>query len=360
MSTFAQIVKKSNNALKESKNNVNVIAINEAPVINESNFPMLDSKVARKQDSIVVTKQDSIVTKQDSIVVTKQDSIVTEHHESVTSQQLDFDTTEPRKLKLNEAQYKKKVEKKASKKAEKEALEKEITDKIEEEKKLASEYAQKAYDEEYTIAWIEESKPENAIKRAQKAYDKSFNAKLDSIRKPKGKIVSVPVITDVTDAYLLEDTEIDEELPPIEEKHFTGKKIIEVLHLNEEIDNEGFQVVKKKNSNFKQNQFAMKLESNKNEYVNSILSEQLLQSIESNFKNNQSMVITLKTTDDTLETGDDYTITKSGFLKNKLFSKFLSRVIFKKLNKLKLYVDIQKINDDSYNLRLTDKISKDI
>ena len=345
MSSYAQMVKKSNNTLSNCNN---VIFNNEVSVINDSNFPMLGS--TQKVESNITQKSESNIRQ-------KSESNIRQKSEFNSDQILTSNTTQPKKLKMSEAQYKKKQEKKASKKAEKEALEKEVSDKLEEEEKAASNYAQKAYDEEYTVAWIEESKPENAIKRAQQAYEKAYTAKLDSIRKPKCKIELVPV---VTDEYLLEDSESDEELPPIEQKHFTEKKIIEILHLNEEHHNDGFQLVKKKNSTFKQNQFAKKLESNKNDYVNSILSEQLLQTIESNFKKNQSMVITLKTTEDTLETGDDYKITKSGFLKNKLFSKFLSRVIFKKLNKLRVYVDIQKINDDSYNLTLTDKVSSTV
>jgi len=315
MSSFAEILMKNN---KASKNvNINMLNSKVASIPETNNSQKLESTISQKSESTISQKSESTISS-------------------------------PKKSRISDAQYKKKLEKKASKKAEKEALDKELSEKFEEEERVASSYAQKAYDEEYTVAWIEESKPENAIKRAQKAYNKAYSAKLDSIRKPKDKIELVPV---VNEDYLLEDSESDEELPPIEQKPFTEKKIIEILNLND-----GFKLVKKRD--FRQNQFAKKLESNKNEYINSILTENLLQSIEENFKNNQSMVINLKITDDTLESGDDYTITKSGFLKNKLFSKFLSRVIFKKLNKLSLYVDIKKIDDTYYNIILTDKLNK--
>lgn len=361
--SFAQMVKKNlNTAPKVNVRNVKV-SVNEvkevAPQKSEDNFP-----------SLTPTKTESTTTEIPLVL---------------------SDKTETKKFKMSDTTYQKKLEKKASKKAEKEANKETIVQKQRELEQKATTYAQKAYDDEYTIAFIEESRKAKAIERAQKAYEKAYTLEFDALRaaqkaydvafsstsdaqlakkaydkeyketydsvKKKNLAQTTPTTpTPIVEEYILDDSESEDELPPLEQAPFTEQKIVEVIQMNQDNTDDSFQIVKRKH-HFKQNQFAKKLETSKHEYVNTILSDKLLLEIEENFKKNKSMVISLKTTDDILQSGDNYTITKTGFLKNKMFSKFLSGVIFKKLNNLRLYVDITKVTDESFNVTLTEKAS---
>ena len=97
------------------------------------------------------------------------------------------------------------------------------------------------------------------------------------------------------------------------------------------------------------------LDIKKNEYINIILSDDNLQNIQTNFTNKNSMTIPLNLKNDIMEKTKDYTITKSGFLRNKMFPKFLSSMIYNKLDKLRVFIKIEKINDTSYNIILDQK-----
>lgn len=260
-----------------------------------------------------------------------------------------------KKNKLSEAQYQKKLEKKASKKAQKEAEEKEINDKLNAEEEQAKIYAQKAYDEEYTVAWIEETKEEIAKLRAQKAFNKAFEAKLNLLRKPNvQKNILETLVEPIAKEFIIEDSESDEELPSINQTKFTEEKIVSLIQLNEEVDNDGFQIVKNKTDRSK-SLFLKRLDFKKREYVDTILTKDMLTTIYNNFQKNNKLTVPLNLENDILESSNDYTITKSGFLKNKLFSKLLSSEIYKKLNKMKVFVSIDKLGDNKYNLILDKK-----
>jgi hypothetical protein len=271
----------------------------------------------------------------------------------------------PKKKKLSEAQYLKKLEKKAEKEkvrlaeleveAEKQRL---IQEKLLAEENEAKSVAQKAYDEEYTIAWIEEKTKKLAVDRAKKVYDRVYKETFDKIR-PQLVEEKQEVIIDVVDIEenLLDDSD-DDELPVItpvsdQEPEF---KISNDRFMDE--DTSGFQLVSYKKKS--QSKFIELLEKSKKSFVNEILNEKTLSDINKVFskKSNKSNVtVKIDVTDDTLENNQGYNITKSGFLKNTnfMFSKYLGKTIQKNLNIPNVFVKIKKDDDTKYVIRFVEK-----
>ncbi len=393
--SFAQMVKKSiNNSINNSKTD-NVIVNEVVPHKDEINFPSLLKEAPKSNIDI----------------------------------KLNTPVKQTKKYKMSDATYQKKLEKKAIKKADKELeLEQKETENLQKQKefeKKVIKYAKKAYDDEYTIAFIEEKRKAEAIKRAKVAYDKAYNSEYEALsnaQKAYDKVFSstnnefaakksfdktyknthellrknkyvvqkeeIQNTEELIEEPQLLDDDSDEDLPTLKQPTFTEEKIMDVFQMNNTNDvfqmnntndefqmnntndefqmnntnngfqmnntNNGFQIFNKKKILSKQNLFNKKVEATKNEYINNILSEQLLTEIKENIKQNKTFTLDLKTTDDILYSGDDYIITKSGFLKNKTFPKYFSSVIYKKLN-LKLYVDIKRSDEKTFNLLLTDK-----
>jgi hypothetical protein len=123
----------------------------------------------------------------------------------------------PKKNKLTEAQYQKKLEKKAQKEQVRMKESEAEQEKLLAEENEAKSVAQKAYDDEYTIAWIEEKTKHHAINRSKKVYDRVYKETLDKIREPQvqEKQVTFKDIDDDIKEQLLDDSDNEDELPVI-------------------------------------------------------------------------------------------------------------------------------------------------
>jgi hypothetical protein len=277
----------------------------------------------------------------------------------------------PKKNKLTEAQYQKKVEKKAQKEQvrmkEIEAdhkLEQEkqrvIQEKLLAEENEAKSVAQKAYDDEYTIAWIEETTKQLAINRSKKVYDRVYKETLEKIRDlqvQERKVTFQEVDADIRE-QLLDDSDNEDELPvimPVTHKEPVFKITSERL-IDE--DTKDFKLVSYKKKN--QSKFVELLEKSKQSFTNEILTEKTLSDINKVFSkksNRNSVTVNIDVTDDNLESNQGYNITKSGFLKNTnfMFSKYLGRTIQANLNIPNVFVKIKKDDETRYVIRFVEK-----
>ena len=283
-----------------------------------------------------------------------------------------LDVTIGKKNKITETQYQKKLEKKALKEQVKmKEIEIEIEkERLIQEKLLAEEnetksIAQKAYDDEYTVAWIEEKTKNLAVNRSKKVYDRVYQETLDKIRKPliqENQVTfkdvnnnSEQFIVNNTDEQLLDDSDNDDILPII--MPVTNKEPIFKIS-NERLideDTKDFKLVsyKKKSSS----KFIELLEKSKKKFANEILNDKTLNDINKIFsKNNNnksSVTVNIDVTNDNIENN----ITKSGFLKNTnfMFSKYLGKTIQTNLNISNIFVKIKKDDDTKYVIRFVEK-----
>jgi hypothetical protein len=276
------------------------------------------------------------------------------------------DVNLPKKNKLSDAQYQKKLEKKAQKEQlrmkeieadnEKQRL---VQEKLLAEENEAKSVAQKAYDDEYTIAWIEEKTKQHAINRSKKVYDRVYKETLDKIREPLHKEKKVKFVDDDIEDQLLDDSDNEDELPVV--MQVTDQEPIFKIsneRLFDEEDTKDFKLVSYKKNN--QSKFIELLEKSKKSFTNEILTEKTLSDINKVFSkksNKSSVIVNIDVTDDNLESNQGYNITKSGFLKNTnfMFSKYLGRTIQAKLNIHNVFVKIKKDNETKYLIRFVEK-----
>jgi hypothetical protein len=276
------------------------------------------------------------------------------------------DVNLPKKNKLSDAQYQKKLEKKAQKEQlrmkeieseqEKQRL---VQEKLLAEENEAKSVAQKAYDDEYTIAWIEEKTKQHAINRSKKVYDRVYKETLDKIREPlvQEKQVTFQEDDDIEN-QLLDDSDNEDELPvimPVTDQEPVFK--ISNERLVDE-DTKDFKLVSYKKKN--QSKFIELLEKSKKSFTNEILSEKTLSDINKVFSkksNKSSVTVNIDVTDDNLESNQGYNITKSGFLKNTnfMFSKYLGKKLQTDLNIHNVFVKIKKDNETKYVIRFVEK-----
>jgi len=396
MSSYAQMVKKVNVP------KVNIPKVNISNIVTQEVSTSIPRVFEEEFPSLIISKPHKVTTqKVEPNKIEEQKVEPNKIEESIEAQQMQTvtDSVHKKSFRISEGKYLKKLEKKASKKNQKEVAEHIILQKQKELEQKATVYAQKAYDDEYTIAFIEEEHKKDAIKRAMSAYDKAYSIEMEALiaaqkayddasivsssaaqkaydtmyKKTHNLVKKVKILKqessnnqlihtpskDVTDQVLdetdqlldetdqlLDDTDSEDEVAKVP----APKQILKLDQMNDD----GFQVVKKTRVP-KHNLFATKLEAAKERYVNDILTKEMLEYIQDSIKKTKTITIKLNITNDMLESGNNYTITKSGFLRNKLFSKYLSSVIFKKLNKLSLFVDITPNNRDTYNITLTNK-----
>jgi hypothetical protein len=289
----------------------------------------------------------------------------------------DLNSIKPKK-KMSDSQYQKKLEKKAEKaRLEKERTEaelKEQTDIIEKEHAYAHELAQKAYDEEYPIAFIEEPTKEAAIKKAQSIYDQVYKTAIDKLKSVKEtkKLIKDESIKDepIKEASIKDEPIPSEDLSDLSDSsRGSVKKIkpskhipitIDLLNQNTitEEESKTFKVIQKKKTS-KQN-FINALESSKKILRDIILNTKTLAEISKiNIDSNYVITTTINIDEDIIQStpNSGVNITKSGFLKNTnfMFSKYLSseiKTIYKSLN---LFIKINKINENTYELKFMQK-----
>ena len=273
----------------------------------------------------------------------------------------------PKKNKLSEAQYQKKLEKRAEKEQvrmkeieaenEKQRL---IQEKLLAEENEAKSVAQKAYDDEYTIAWIEEKTKNLAINRSKKVYDHVYKETLNRIRPPLVQEKEVTFKDDDVDIneQLLDDSDNDDVLPII--MPATDQEPVFKISNDRLIDEDtkDFKLVSYKKSN--ENNFIELLEKSKKNFANEILSEKTLNDINQVFSkksNKSSVTVDINVLNDKLENKQGYIITKSGFLKNTnfMFSKYLGKTIQTNLNIPNVFVKIKKEDETKYVIRFVEK-----
>jgi hypothetical protein len=287
-----------------------------------------------------------------------------------------------KKNKLTDTQYQKKLDKKAEKENAKLKEIEVAQNKLLAEENEAKKVAQKAYDEEYTIAWIEENTEQLAINRSKKIYDRVYQETLDKIRKTLDKNTEInnknteindknteinnknteiidknTEINDKnTEIQLLDESDDDDILPINNEK-----PVFKILNekIFDENDTKDFKLVSYKKTNKKsQSKFIELLEKSKKDFSNEILNEETLNNIDQNFsKKNNKYVVTINIDNDILENTQGYNITKSGFLKNTnfMFSKYLGKIIYKRLNIPNVYVIIKKNDNTNYQIKFVEK-----
>ena len=274
-----------------------------------------------------------------------------------------------KKNKLTDAQYQKKLDKKAEKEN---AKLKEIEaeqDKLLAEENEAKIVAQKAYDEEYTIAWIEETTELLAINRSKKIYDRIYQETLDKIRQPKLKFEMNEIKenskqNENIEIQLLDESDDDDDILPDNMLVTNEKPVFKILNekLFDENDTKDFKLVsyKKPNQKSNQNKFIELLEKSKKDFTNEILNEQTLTDIDQVFSNkNKKNIVTINIDikNDVLENSQGYNITKSGFLKNTkfMFSKYLGKTIYTQLNIPNVFVIIKKNDNTNYQIKFVEK-----
>lgn len=274
-----------------------------------------------------------------------------------------------KKNKLTDTQYQKKLDKKAEKENAKLKEIEVAQDKLLAEENEAKKVAQKAYDEEYTIAWIEENAEQLAINRSKKIYDRVYQETLDKIRKTLVKNTEInnknieinkntEIIDKNTEIQLLDESD-DDEILPINISN--EKPVFKILNekIFDENDTKDFKLVSYKKTNKKsQSKFIELLEKSKKDFSNEILNEETLNNIDQNFsKKNNKYVVTINIDNDILENTQGYNITKSGFLKNTnfMFSKYLGKIIYKRLNIPNVYVIIKKNDNTNYQIKFVEK-----
>lgn len=272
----------------------------------------------------------------------------------------------PKKNKLSEAQYQRKLEKRAEKEQvrmkeieaenEKQRL---IQEKLLAEENEAKSVAQKAYDDEYTIAWIEEKTKKLTINRSMRVYDRVYKETLDKIREPQVQEKQVTFKDDDdVEEQLLDDSDNEDELPvimPVTDQEPVFKISNERL-IDE--DTKDFKLVSYKRKN--QSKFVELLENSKKNFANEILSKKTLDDINnvfSNKSNRSNVTVKINVTNDNLESNQGYNITKTGFLKNTnfMFSKYLGRTIQSELNIPNVFVKIRQDNETNYVIRFVEK-----
>lgn len=274
----------------------------------------------------------------------------------------------PKKNKLSEAQYQKKLEKRAEKEQvrmkeieaenEKQRL---IQEKLLAEENEAKSVAQKAYNDEYIIAWIEEETKKLAISRSMREYHRVYKETLDKIREPQVQEKQVTFKDDDDDdveEQLLDDSDNEDELPvimPVTDQEPVFKILNERL-IDE--DTKGFKLVSYKKDN--KSKFVELLENSKENFANEILNKKTLDDINnvfSNKSNRSNVTVKINVTNDNLESNQGYNITKTGFLKNTnfMFSKYLGRTIQSKLNIPNVFVKIRQDNETNYVIRFVEK-----
>ena len=228
------------------------------------------------------------------------------------------------KKNISDSQYFKKLEKKNQKNEIKIKDAQLKTDKKLIQEQYAKDTAQKAYNEEYSVAWIEEKTPHIANTRAQQVYNNTYNDSLAKIKKDPTKILSYNShIIDYINKHILDD-DLDDDILP---NNLSNKDLVKPLikPLIQIQNNDYYQV--------KQN------------LVNDILNKKTLSEIHRVFlkKNIANHVV--------VKINIENNINKYNMLKNKSFSKYLE----KKLNNPYVSIYIKKYNNLYFLINFVEK-----
>ncbi len=327
---------------------------------NNSSKTVLDYSKVLKKSSPVQEVQKSVEPVQ---VVQKSVEVVQEPVKSVK--------------KLSEAKYAKKLESKAHKKAETEKEAQLKEEKITEIKAKA----QKAFDDEYQIQFIECKSEEEAHKKSMSKYTKVYN-KLFSKAFPKPKVEKAPAPKLVSDTdtkieeTILSDDDNDELIVPVKQIVQKSSKPTEIpsTHLQQTITPEelkDFKSVSKKRytkSNLKSENSENTVNNSYNDMLNKacdafivdILSESILDKLETSLRKadtTDKVFVPVNTDSDVITSFKGHNFTKSGFLKNTnyYFSKQLSKAINNKLKDLRVWVNIKNVKDNEYSIAFSQK-----
>lgn len=279
--------------------------------------------------------------------------------------------------KLSEAKYAKKLESKAHKKAETEKEAQLKEEKITEIKAKA----QKAFDDEYQIQFIECKSEEEAHKKSMSKYTKVYN-KLFSKAFPKPKVEKAPAPKLVSDTdtkieeTILSDDDNDELIVHVKQIVQKSSKPTEIpsTHLQQTITPEelkDFKSVSKKRytkSNLKSENSENTVNNSYNDMLNKacdafivdILSESILDKLETSLRKadtTDKVFVPVNTDSDVITSFKGHNFTKSGFLKNTnyYFSKQLSKAINNKLKDLRVWVNIKNVKDNEYSIAFSQK-----
>ena len=232
--------------------------------------------------------------------------------------------------KLSEARYAKKLESKALKKAETEKEEKIKEEKLSEMRTTA----QKAFDDEYKIQFIECKTEDEAHKKSMKVYNKVYDKLVnDAFPKPKVEKVSASVTDTKIKEIMLSDDDDDELLVPV--KHTFHKSTNStkptMIGLQQQTitaeDLKDFKPAHKKThskSNFKtdsvsNNSYNEMLNKACDTFIIDILSETILNKLETSLRKSESsdkVFVPVNTDSDVITSFKGHNFTKSGFLKN--------------------------------------------
>jgi len=270
-----------------------------------------------------------------------------------------------KKNKLSEEAYAKKLAKKSAKKE------------IEDEEKVRLETIQKEFEEKaglkaskaresaYEILFIEQPSKKKATLMADEIYNKVFNEELEKLKNPIKKQDLNKTILDTkyesTKENLLDDDSDDDEVivgVPVE--NVTNLKVL--FEDTTENDVSNYVEIKPKLGLSKNKYYQIHHDAEKT-FADSILTESAIKTFEkilSSDSDNIKFIINVNTPKNlVLKTGPGFEITPMTFLKNDNyeFSKYLSRILFKKLNGAKIFVSIRNREDGS-TIQLTPKKSK--
>lgn len=321
---------------------------------NNSSKPVLDySKLLKKNTQSQEPVQESVPV-QETVPVQESVPVQEPVKESVQEK-------EKKAKKLSDAQYAKKLEKKASKKAELEKADKEKEEKLSE----IDSKAQKVYDDEYQILFIEcktsEEAHQKAMSKRNKVYAKLLN---DAFPKTQTQVlkqekIQTPVLKqDETQTPVLkqDETIIQSQSPVLKQETITEEEIKEFQSLSKK---QSKNIIKQEITN-SPSPYNIMLNKACELFIIDILSESVLNKLETILRTPETtdrVYVSVNTDFDVISSFKGHNFTKSGFLKNTnyYFSKQLSKFINNKLQDLRVWVNIKNIKDNEYSIAFSQK-----